>query len=90
MNMNIFFLVLIFVVFYFFLIRPQMREKKAFEKLLAGLKKGDKVLTSSGIYGEITAIKDDTCITLKVAEIVRIDFAKNSVSKVLNQEGNKS
>ncbi len=67
-----------------------MREKKAFEKLLADLKKGDKVLTSSGIYGEVTAIKDDTRITLKVADNVRIDFAKTSVSKILNPETNKS
>ncbi len=90
MNMNIMFLILIFGVFYFFIIRPQMREKKAIEKLLAGLKKGDKVLTSSGIYGEVTAIKDDTRITLKVADNVRIDFAKTSVSKILNQEQDKS
>jgi preprotein translocase subunit YajC len=63
-----------------------MREKKEFEKLLASLKKGDKVLTSSGIYGEVTAIKDDTRITLKVADNVRIDFVKSAVSKVLNRE----
>jgi len=84
--MNLLFLILIISVFYFFWIRPQMREKKEFEKLLASLKKGDKVLTSSGIYGEVTAIKDDTRITLKVADNVRIDFAKSSVSKVLNRE----
>ena len=90
MNMNILFPILLIAVFYFFIIRPQMREKKEFEKLLAALKKGDRVLTSSGIYGEVTALKDDSRITLKVADNVKIDFAKSSISKVLNQEINKS
>ncbi|MFC1585792.1 preprotein translocase subunit YajC [Fibrobacterota bacterium] len=90
MNMNVMFLILIFVVFYFFIIRPQMKEKKSFEKMLGALKKGDKVITNSGIYGEVTAIKDETRITLKVAENVRIDFTKSSVSRVLNQEKEKS
>jgi preprotein translocase subunit YajC len=84
------FIILLIAVFYFFIIRPQMREKKEFEKLLASLKKGDKVLTNSGIYGEVTAIKDETRITLKVADNVKIDFAKSAVSKILNQEKNNS
>jgi preprotein translocase subunit YajC len=83
-NMQILFPVLLIGVFYFFIIRPQMREKKAFEKLLQGLKKGDKVVTNSGIFGEVTAIKDDTRVTLKVADSVKIDFLKSSVTKILD------
>jgi len=90
MNFNIVFLGLIFMVFYFFIIRPQMREKKEYEKLLSALKKGDKVITNSGIYGEVTAIKDETRITIKVADNVKIDFTKNAVSRVLNKEVAKS
>ena len=90
MNMQIVFLGLIFVVFYFFIIRPQIREKKAFEKLISELKKGDKVLTNSGMYGEITGIKDDSRITIKVADNVKIDFIKTAISKVLNREPQKA
>ena len=86
MNFNLVFLGLIFGVFYFFIIRPQIREKKEYEKVLSALKKGDKVITTSGMYGEITAIKDETRVTIKVADNVKIDFTKNAVSKVLGSE----
>ena len=58
-------MVLIFVVFYFFMIRPQKKKDKQVKDMLAALKKGDRVCTIGGIYGTITNIKDDT-ITLVV------------------------
>ncbi len=76
----------IFAIAYFFLIRPQMREKKEYEKLLANLKKGDKVLTNSGIYAEVSAVKEDGVLTLKVADNVKMEFSKTAVAKVLNKE----
>ncbi len=85
MNMNLIFPLLLLVVFYFFLIRPQMKERKDFEKMLSVLKKGDKVLTSAGMFGEVTALKDDNRVTIKVADNVKIDFAKSSISKVLKE-----
>ena len=82
-------LLLLIPVFFFFIIRPQMKEKKAFKKLLEGLKKGDKILTNSGIYGEIAHIKDENRISLKIADNLKVDFAKSSVSRVLNPEVKK-
>ncbi len=83
MNFNMLMPLLLIVVFVFFIILPQRREKKEFEKMLAALKKGDKVLTNSGIYGEVVNLIDDQKVTLKVADNVKIDFAKSTISKVL-------
>lgn len=58
-------MVLIFVVFYFFLIRPQQKKDKAVKKMLSELKTGDRICTIGGIYGTISAIRDDS-ITLTV------------------------
>jgi len=58
-------MLLIFVVFYFFLIRPQRKKDKAVKKMLDNLKVGDRICTIGGIYGTISAIKDDT-VTLTV------------------------
>ncbi len=85
-NMNLIFPVLLVVIFYLFLIRPQMREKKRFEAMLAAMKKGDKVITNSGIYGEIYALKDDKTVTLKIADNVRVDFLKSSISRILTAD----
>lgn len=71
-------LVLLFVVFYFLLIRPQQKRQKQHKSFLEGLKKGDKVITSGGMYGTITGITDDT-ITLEIAEKVRVKVSKSSI-----------
>jgi len=86
MNMNLMMPLLLIVVFVFFIILPQRKEKKQIETMLANLKKGDKVLTSSGIYGEITALLDEDKVTLKVGENTRIDFARSTISKVIAKE----
>ncbi len=84
MNFSPLFIVLLIAVFFLFFIRPQMREKKEYTKMLNALKKGDKVITNSGIYAEVFAIKDDNRITLKVGDNVKIDFTKSAVSKIIN------
>lgn len=78
-------LVLIFVVFYFLLIRPQQKKAKEHQQLLAGLKKGDSVVTTGGIYGVITGLTD-TVVTLEIAEKVRV---KVSRAHILGKEGGK-
>jgi preprotein translocase subunit YajC len=85
MNMNYIFPILLAVVFYFFILRPQMKEKKQFEKLLASLKKGDKVLTQSGIFGEVNHVENDR-VSVKVADNVKIEFLKTSIQKVITEE----
>ncbi|MCX5798207.1 MAG: preprotein translocase subunit YajC [Proteobacteria bacterium] len=71
-------LVLLFVVFYFLLIRPQQKRAKQQKAYLESLKKGDRVLTSGGLYGTITGITDNE-VTLEIAEKVRVKVAKNAI-----------
>ena len=59
-------LVLIFAIFYFLLIAPMRKRQKALQAMIAALKKGDRVVTSGGLYGEVYALEDETLI-LKVA-----------------------
>jgi preprotein translocase subunit YajC len=74
-------LILLFVVFYFLLIRPQQKRAKQQKSFIENLKKGDKIITSSGLYGTITGITDDA-ITIEIAEKVRVKIAKNAVASL--------
>ena len=75
-------MILIFVVFYFFLIRPQRKKDKQVKDMLANLKHGDRVCTIGGIYGTIVNIKDDT-ITLSVGtDNVKLVFARWAIRNV--------
>lgn len=64
-------LVLIFIVFYFLLIRPQQKKAKEQQDFLTNLKRGDKVMTGGGVHGKITGLTD-SAVTLEIAESVRI------------------
>jgi preprotein translocase subunit YajC len=79
--MQMFPLILIFVLFYFVLIRPQQKRQKEHEKLVAALKSGDKVVTSAGIHGIIANVKDKTVI-VKVADNVKMEFDRSAVVTV--------
>jgi len=70
---------LIFGVLYFFMIRPQQKKEKDRQKMLSGLKKGDKVITNSGIIGVIWGIKDNIMV-LKFEEDVKIEFLKSAIA----------
>jgi len=72
-------LILIFVIFYFLLIRPQSKKSKEHRTMLENLKKGDKIITSGGIYGVIEGIETNT-ITIKIAENVRIKVSRSSIA----------
>lgn len=71
-------LLLVIIIFYFFMIRPQMRRQKETRKFREGLKKGDKVVTTGGIYGKVSEIKD-TFIILEIAKDVEIKVDKNGI-----------
>ncbi|MFN3947683.1 MAG: preprotein translocase subunit YajC [Aquificaceae bacterium] len=73
------FFILLFVLFYFLLIRPQSKARKRHQEFLANLKKGDRVVTSGGIWGTVVEIGDET-ITLKVDANTRITFTKEAIS----------
>jgi preprotein translocase subunit YajC len=71
-------LVLIFVIFYFLLIRPQQKKAKEHKTMLEGLKKGDKIVTSGGIFGLIEEVRPET-VTVKIAENVRVKLGKGYI-----------
>ena len=71
-------MILIFVVFYFFMIRPQTKKQKELQKQRDAMKKGDKVVTAGGIYGEIKEVQENTLI-ITIAKDVTIKVSKDSV-----------
>ena len=75
-------LILIFVVFYFLLIRPQMKRAKEHKTMVASLAKGDEVVTNGGMLGRITKLGDDF-ITVEVAEGLEVNVQKQAVSSLL-------
>ncbi|MEO7723124.1 MAG: preprotein translocase subunit YajC [Chthoniobacterales bacterium] len=75
-------IILIFIIMYFVLFRPQMRRQKEQRALVSALKTGDRVVTTSGIHGMITNVKDTT-VTVKVADNVKIEMEKAAVTNVL-------
>ncbi|MFC1548587.1 preprotein translocase subunit YajC [Candidatus Omnitrophota bacterium] len=72
---------LIFIVFYFLLIRPQKKNQQQHAKMIEDLKKNDEVITSGGLYGTIVNIQEDI-ITLRVDDSTRLKIQKSSVSKL--------
>ncbi len=69
-------LILIFVIFYFFLIRPQQKKVKEHKAMVEGLKRGDKVITSGGITGTIDRIIDNDKVEVEIAENVKVEIVK--------------
>jgi len=78
-------IILIFVIFYFLLIRPQQKQKKEHQNLLSNLKVGDNILTSGGIYGRITGIKDDK-LTVEISDKVRVKISRGHIAGVVKQD----
>lgn len=73
--------VLIIVVFYFLMIRPQMKAKKKQEETVKGARTGDKIVTTSGIHGVITNVKETTVI-LKISDNAKIEIEKSHIDRV--------
>ena len=71
-------LILIFVIFYFLLIRPQQKKAKEHQAYLSNLKKGDMVVTSGGLHGQITGLTD-TVVTLEIADNVRVKVSRQYI-----------
>ncbi len=75
-------LIVIFALFYFMLIRPQMKRAKEHRQLVSGLQKGDEIVTSGGLLGKITQI-EDSFVTVKVAQNVEIKVQRHAVASVM-------
>jgi preprotein translocase subunit YajC len=78
-------LILIFVVFYFLLIRPQQKKAKQHQEMLGKLKKNDEVMTSGGIYGKVVTLADNV-VTLEVAPNVRIRVNRPQIAAVISEK----
>lgn len=77
-------LVLIFVVFYFLLIRPQQKKMKAHREMVAAIKRGDKVLTSGGIIGTVVKVEDNELL-VEIAKDVRVRVARGMISDLMGK-----
>jgi preprotein translocase subunit YajC len=78
-------LILIFVVFYFLLIRPQQKKAREHREMLAGVKRGDRVITGGGIIGLVTKVIGDNEVQVEIADGVRVRVAKSTISNILTR-----
>src|SRR5438128_6303652 len=76
----------IFAIFYFLLIRPQQKQKRDRETMLAAIKKGDRVVTSSGLHGTVLNLNEHT-VTLRVADQVKLEFDRGSIGRIAESQG---
>ena len=75
-------LVLMFVIFYFLLIRPQQKRNKEHRSLIANLKKGDRIITTGGLHGRVTGL-DEVTLTVEIADKVRVKINRSNVAGVV-------
>jgi len=85
---QVLFFAAIFAIFYFLLIRPQQKQKREREATLRAVKKGDRVVTSSGLHGTVVGLGEHT-MTLKVADQVRLDFDRAALGRIVPAQGDK-
>jgi preprotein translocase subunit YajC len=79
-------MVIIFVIFYFLLIRPQQKKQKELQTMLGNLAYGDMVMTTGGIHGKITGLAD-AVVTLEIADKVRIKVARSAIGAIIQKSG---
>ena len=82
-------LILIFVIFYFFLIRPQQKRAKDHKAMVAALKRGDEVVTSGGIVGRVERILGEDKLDLLISENVTVEVVQSTIQSVLNKIATK-
>ena len=82
-------LILIFVIFYFFLIRPQQKRAKDHKAMVAALKRGDEVVTSGGIVGKVERILGEDKLDLSISENVTVQVVQSTIQSILNKPDTK-
>ena len=82
-------LILIFVIFYFFLIRPQQKKVKDHKIMVAALKRGDEVITAGGIVGKVEKILDDDKVDITISENVTVRVIQSTIQALLNKPQTK-
>jgi len=81
-------MLLIFVIFYVVLMLPMQRQRKALQQVIENLKKGDRVLTTGGLYGEVVSV-DTATVILRIADNVRVKVARSAISGLEGEPGEK-
>jgi len=82
-------LILIFVIFYFFLIRPQQKKVKEHKLMVTALKRGDEVITSGGIVGKIERVLGDDKVDILISENVTVQVVQSTIQSLLNYPNTK-
>ena len=82
-------LILIFVIFYFFLIRPQQKKVKEHKLMVTALKRGDEVITSGGIVGKIEKVLGDDKVAIQISENVTVEVVQSTIQSLLNKPNTK-
>ena len=82
-------LILIFVIFYFFLIRPQQKKIKEHKAMVASLKRGDEIITSGGIVGSVEKISGNDKVDITIAENVTVEVVQSTIQALNNKPGTK-
>jgi preprotein translocase subunit YajC len=82
-------LILIFVIFYFFLIRPQQKKSKEHKQMVATLKRGDEVVTSGGIVGKIERVLGDDKVDILISENVTVQVVQSTIQGLLSRSDTK-
>ena len=82
-------LILIFIIFYFFLIRPQQKRVKDHRTMVSSLKRGDEVITSGGIIGIVERVMEDDRIEVKLSDNVKVQIIKSTITSLLKKEVKK-
>ena len=78
-------LILIFLIMYFLLIRPQQKKMKEDRAMVEGLRRGDQVVTSGGIVGKVSKVQEDNMVEVEIADGVRVKVIKHTIGQVLNK-----
>ena len=79
-------LILIFVIFYFFLIRPQQKRVKDHKAMVQSLKRGDEIITSGGIIGTIDRVMEDDRIEVMIGDNVKVQIIRSTITSLLKKE----
>ncbi len=78
-------LILIFVIMYFLLIRPQQKKLKDHQKMVEALRRGDQVVTQGGLIGKVTKVKDDNEIEVELGEGIKVRVVKSTIAQVTSK-----
>jgi len=82
-------LILIFVIFYFFLIRPQQKKVKEHKLMVSALKRGDEIVTSGGIVGKVERVLGDDKVDILISENVTVQVVQSTIQSLLNKSDTK-